>query len=150
MQVIAYRNKDGGISIINPGIKSTTSDGKVYFPIEDSIKFIPKGVESIIIDSSALPDYYFKDVWTIEGNCVVVDMVKAKELHLNKIRRARAKKFVEMGFPYKLYPSLEEAVIPQNVRDELQALRDIPQTINLSAGTPEELKAIWPESLIKF
>jgi len=44
--------------------------------------------------------------------------------------------------------SIVNTIIPEEKREILQALRDIPQNIDLdSAATPEQLKAIWPTEL---
>lgn len=55
------------------------------------------------------------------------------------IRIERNKKFIQLGFPYRLEPNLEMATIPKEIRDILQKLRDIPQTFS----NPDDI--IWPE-----
>lgn len=93
-------------------------------------------------------DTHFRDSWISENGAVKVCMNRAKVQHMKNVRSERAKKFIEMGFPYKLNEDLEAAIVPQETRDKLQALRDIPQTFDLSAATtPEELKALWPDEL---
>jgi len=92
----------------------------------------------------------FRNAWTDDFDTDTVDvcMIKAKDLHMTRVRKARDKKFIEMGFPYKLDSNLEAAIIPQDIRDKLKKLRDIPQKLDLSTvRTPEELDSVWPEGL---
>ena len=103
-----------------------------------------------LADSSKKPnDRYFRGAWTDKFNTdtIDIDMEKAPAIHMNYLRVLRQKKFVEMGFPYKLHPQLEN-LLSQDVKDSLQELRDIPQKYDLSvAKTPDELKLMIPDSL---
>lgn len=93
-------------------------------------------------------DKTFRDAWVLSGKEVYVDMEKARIIHMNDIRKLRTKKFIELGFPYKLNQKLEEAIISEEMRKQLQVLRDIPSTYKLDeAKTPEELKKLIPEEL---
>jgi hypothetical protein len=83
-------------------------------------------------------DRYFRDQWTASGKVISVDMEKAKEHHMGNIRAARDKKLKELDV---------ETLKGNDVQVEKQKLRDIPQTFDLSASTPDELKAMWPEEL---
>lgn len=145
-KVVVFKNTDGSCGVIHPSPKCGLTIEEV------ATKDVPKGLEYRIIDKSLLPqDRYFRNAWTDDNptDTVDIDMEKARSIHMDKIRKARDKKFKEMGFPVKLDTDLEAAVIPKQTRDKLQALRDIPQTLDLSvAQTPEELKAIMPEELL--
>jgi len=92
-------------------------------------------------------DYFF-DAWTWDDG-VTVDMAKAREIHLEHIRRARNKKLATLDIPFirALENSNSEEV--RRITAEKQSLRDIPQTLNLTIGirTPAQLKAIWPVEL---
>jgi len=112
-------------------------------------KDLPAGTEYKIINASELPqDRFYRDAWVYASDKVVVDLPKARNVHLNKIRARRNEKFIELGFPVKLDSSLEKAIIPEETRAILQALRDIPQVLDLSeVNTLEELTALWPEQL---
>lgn len=132
-------------------IKITKLVERVLTIEEIAKKDVPPGLPYRITTTDKIPqDRYFRAAWTDENPSETVDicMKKAKDIHMNFIRRARAKKFVEIGFPNKLNEELEKAVISQETRDKLQALRDIPINTDLSKATsPEELKNIWPEIL---
>lgn len=112
-------------------------------------KDIPAVHSSRIVEDTIFPeDKTFREAWTDDGEQIDTDMPRARVIHLENIRKAREEKFLEMGFPVQLDADLEAAVIPVETRATLETLRDIPQTFDLSgAGTPEELKALWPEEL---
>lgn len=144
---IVYKNLDGSIGIIIPSDKAL-----LEMTIEDiALKDVPDGLTYHITDVSNIPDdRTFREAWTDDnlGETVDVDMVKARVIQMDRIRALRAEKFIEMGFPTKLNSELEAATISQATRDALQALRDIPQTYDLSiATTPEELKYRIPDEV---
>lgn len=81
------------------------------------------------------PDRLFRDAWSLDAGTVKVNMPKARKIHMDRIRRARDKRLAE----------LDKRKYGTEYDGERQALRDLPQTMNLeTATTPEELKAIWP------
>ncbi len=81
---------------------------------------------------------------------IKVNMDKARAIHMDRIREARQIKFEELGFPKKINAEVEAVFVSEELRNQLQELRDIPQTFDLNqARTPEELKLLWPEQLIK-
>lgn len=87
----------------------------------------------------------FRDAFKIEGSSLVVDMEKARIIHMRRIKEMQQKKLTEMGFPQPLNPQIEAAIIDEATRNELQRLRDIPQSFDLStASTPEQLASLWP------
>lgn len=55
---------------------------------------------------------------------VDIDLAKAKEIQLTKMREERQKKFDELGFPIRLSPELEAAIVSQENKNKLKALRD--------------------------
>lgn len=123
-----------------------------FMTLEEIIeKDVPKNVEYRIVDISKIPsDRQFRNAWTddFDTDTVDVDMNKARDIHMNNIRAARSKKFIELGFPNKLNPELEKTIISEEIRETLQVLRDISQNLDLTiAETPEELSQIWPEEL---
>jgi len=88
-------------------------------------------------------DTYFRGALVDDGNAISIDMEKAKAIQMANIRVARNSQFIQLGFPTRLNPELEAAIISKPTQEALQALRDIPQTVNLSvATTPDELKII--------
>lgn len=113
-------------------------------------KDLPIGTIYKVVNRSELPDSYFFNAYNLVDNSVQIDMVKARIFHVNQMRAFRAVKFIELGFPIRLNPDLEKAVISQDTQNILKSLRDIPQTIASDvngAKSPEDLKKIWPDIL---
>lgn len=147
-QLIIFKNLDGSCGVIYPTPKSLLTNTIEQIAQKD----VPVGLSYRIASTDALPNNRdFRNAWTDDNptHTVDVDMGKARDIHMSNIRQAREKKFIELGFPHKLNPELEEAIISTETRAQLQVLRDIPQNLDLdTAATPDELKAIWPIELI--
>ena len=93
-------------------------------------------------------DRYFRNAWDHGGDRVTVNMDKAREIHLNRIRDARDKKLIDLDKETMKALGKKDDVFRAAVEAQKQVLRDIPQTIDLTvAKTPEELKALWPKEL---
>jgi len=89
-------------------------------------------------------DRYFRDALEDDGVGVVVNMDKARAVHLGRIRAIRNEELVkESGAKYRQPPEIEGLFTPER-QVLLQALRDIPTTLDLAVATPEQLKAVWP------
>lgn len=160
---IVFINPDNSIGIIHPTqnpsvikrVLQQDDDGNAseifierFITIDEvALRDVPEGTPYHVIEDSELPDdYTFRDAWTHDGQILSVDLERAKQIHLSRIRSARIAKFEELGFPLRLDADLEKSIIPQQTRDKLQTLRNIPQKLDLSAvSSPEELRAIWPE-----
>ena len=93
------------------------------------------------IERSDLPkDRDFRNAWCpCPEKKITVDMNKAKEIHMGKIRKARDVELKKLDI---------ETLKGKDVQSQKQVLRDLPQTFDLSqATTPDELKALWPKEL---
>ena len=95
-------------------------------------------------------DGYFHEAYDhSQEQGVFVDMEKAKVLHINKLREIRKQKFIDLGFPHKLNPQLEDAILDESIKSKLKELRDFPQNLDLSnVNDHNELKNIIPLCLI--
>jgi hypothetical protein len=92
------------------------------------------------IDEANIPqDKTFRDAWVAEGNKIGVDMEKAREVHLTRLRVRRDEKLAALDI---------ETMMGKDVQSEKQVLRDLPKTFDLSVfKTPDDLKSAWPEEL---
>jgi len=79
---------------------------------------------------------------------IVVNMEKAKVIQMDKIREMRNKELAKKDIEYMKALEADDGSHTA-VAAEKQALRDIPQTFDLTTDTAEELKAKWPEGLPK-
>ncbi len=139
MKRIVINNGDGTVGIMIPAPKELEK-----MSIEDiATKDVPNGLTYRITDTVNIPsDKIFREAWTDDNptETVDVDMPKAREIHMNKIRELRNKKLSELDI---------ETLRGNDVELEKQALRDIPQTLDLSIkSTPDELKLTMPPTLL--
>ena len=132
--LIALKKNDGSVSIMK-----VIKDG---VDIDEEVKKVPGLSDKVEswneIDESSVPkDRYFRNAWTHD---LSIDMDKAKSIHMDVIREKRDEKLKELDI---------ETLKGNDVQEEKQALRDLPQTFDLSkADTPEKLKKLWPKELI--
>ena len=76
-----------------------------------------------------------------------IDMAKAREIHKDKIRAARAEKFKELDIEFQ--KALETGASTTDIVSKKQALRDAPADSGIaSANTEAKLKAQWNTSIL--
>lgn len=151
-KIIYTRDEDGGVSVVIPVSKADLE--RVLGPLTDEQyeqyvweKSIPEdAITPTSIADSAIPaSREFREAWVQNGGVIDISMDIVIPIHMNRIREMIQKKFVEMGFPQRFNPQIEDAIVDEATRAELQRLRDIPQTLDLTvAKTPDEIKALWP------
>lgn len=113
-------------------------------------KDIPADKQSsaIIIDKSKVPNRKFRDAWKQESSSVVEDMTKAKAIHMDRIRVYRNTELDKEDINYQRAIEADDNDTKAAVATKKQALRNIPQTFDLSgASNGEELDALWPSEL---
>ena len=79
-----------------------------------------------------------------------VNMPKARAIHMDKIRAVRNRQLASLDVPFMQAGETGDVSELARIASEKQALRDIPQTLDLTTDTPEELKAIWPIELLEL
>ena len=76
-----------------------------------------------------------------------IDMAKAKEIHKNKIRQARAPKLAELDIEFQ--KALETGASTTDIVAKKQALRDAPADSGIAAASDEAaLKAQWKTDIL--
>jgi len=80
---------------------------------------------------------------------VVINMPKARGIQMDKIRVVRNAELVKKDLISLRAIEAGDTSAQATIATEKQALRDIPQTFDLTTDTPEELKEKWPEGLPK-
>lgn len=95
-------------------------------------------------DASSLTvpsDRTFRDAWQFNGNAVDVDMVAAKDIHKDNLRRERAPRLADLDVAYM--KALESGSGAADIAAQKQILRDITDDARIDAATtPDELKAL--------
>ena len=166
-KVIVIKTPDNGVVILHPASEMFNSNSRtratlreqgIDFANDDEVldwiinKDVPAGASYRITEITNLPsDRHFRAAWTDakRTKTVDVDMPKAREVHLNNLRRMREPKFTQLDRDYLRADERNDLTEKQRIAGLKQQLRDIPQTLDLSiAKTPEELKAIVPAILV--
>jgi hypothetical protein len=155
---IVYTRPDGGLSVLIPAPGflakfATDEEGLAALVAKD----VPPDASDVCqCDASEIPeDRTFREAWKRGLKPVEVDMLKAREIYMARIRAARNAKLQEMDNETARLDGLRKLGEATDAdlmahEQEKQHLRDIPQKLNLSqARTPEELKALWPSDLPK-
>lgn len=112
---------------------------------------VPEGIPWRVADRSVIPaDRTWREAWVDTGSAVVVDMPRARDLHLRRIRHARQAAFADLDREVNRY-LFSDRDRAQAAEGKRQHLRDLPQTLDLEAcRTPEELLATWPAELGEY
>lgn len=140
-QRIIYTTPDGGVAVVIPS-------GNL--PIDQVLaKDVPDGVTGLIVEAADIPsDRSFRNAWKRNGRKVEHDMTKAREIHRDRIREARAPKLAELDVAMQREqekPNPNTASITANK----QALRDAPAAAAIdAAATIDALKQTWDAALL--
>jgi hypothetical protein len=109
-----------------------------------------------VIDRSEMPDggvphhphAKWKAAWKFDGDKVAVDMPTAREVHRNRLRQARAPRFVEADNAVKIADDSRNSKARAAAGAYRQALRDVTADPAIeAAATVEELDRVWPACL---
>ena len=142
MKRFAYTRPDGGVSILLPLIKEKRQDEtEAEFIARVCARQIPADAADVTeMEEADIPkDRTFRDAFALNAGRIEVDMPKARTIHMNRIRQARDKELSRLDI---------EQLKGNDVAAAKQALRDLPQTFDLTvATTPDQLKALWPADL---
>lgn len=151
MKCIAYRRADGGsICIVRP-----CPDFAAEFECEghafDHVMFcdVPKdAMKVVVLDESDIPeDRTFRNAFDIAPDgSIIVDMPKARDIHRDRMRAARAPKLAALDV--EIIRALESGSGTSQIVVAKQSLRDVTKDPRIeAAGSPDELAAIWPDVL---
>ena len=152
---IIYTNPDDGmVIIIAPAYKSYQTDEETERKV--IAQSVPEGVSYRLVTESeyeaevaACSGRVFRDTWEdIEGT-IQVNMSKARDVQMDKIRDVRNKELVALDVPFMKALEAGDTDAQATLKAKKQELRDIPQTFDLTTDTPEQLKEKWPEGLPK-
>jgi len=76
-----------------------------------------------------------------------IDMAKARDIHKNKIRKARTPKLAELDIEFQ--KALETGSSTTDIINKKQALRDAPANSDIdSASDTDALKAQWQTDIL--
>lgn len=135
--------------VVSEKLGRTPSDAEVQAYMDQrNIKPLDASNPQTITASDIPADRTFREAWEHGGNKILVNMPRARDIHLGRIREARNKALADMDIETIKAMGQGDNKALVDVEAQKQVLRDIPQTIDLDqANTPEELRAIWPKEL---
>ncbi len=131
---------------------SVSDVGEIGFPaIEDEIAKMPFPSEIVSwhrIERTDLPsDESFRDAWTFNDG-VTVDMTRAREIHRNAIRAARAPLLAALDVQYQRADETGDDARKAELVVRKNALRNVTTDPAIEAAlTPADLNAVWPAAL---
>jgi hypothetical protein len=151
-----FKLNNGGIGI-KPNSKKLTVE-QVIEKLHQNPRWIAEGLRVVsfheipfeTIPQTAKQRYEgFRDAWTDLGPTgPVVDIPKARGIHMDRIRKAREPEFKRLDEAYLRADESGDSVSKRAIAAEKQKLRDLPQTFDLSTcTTAAELHALWPSIL---
>ncbi len=146
--MIIIKCDDGTVSILHP-TNPKADDVEVDLLIAKWESSGKKSVSWRRGTKSHIPtDRTFRNAWKDDSPRVSVDMVKARDIHMDRIRAKRDAKLAALDVDALKTLESGDATLIASVASKKQALRDIPQNFDLSkAKEPEALKKLWPTEL---
>jgi hypothetical protein len=137
MSFITYPQENGQVAVVSPNSE---------LPISEVIAgSIPANTPYKIVDSLEIEDSYFNAYEFNEDTGAEVNIEKAKQIHLDKFRAARAPKLASLDVQYMKAIEVEDSVAASAIAVAKQELRDI--TKLPLPNTLPEIKATWPDIL---
>lgn len=134
MPFIIYPQADNKLAVVIPA-----------GDVESCIKDVPEGVEYKIVESINIDDDYFNAYEFHADFETHVNIEKAKALHLDKFRAARAPKLSALDVAYACADEAGDVAKKAKIAAQKQALRDVTK-VQLPDSL-SELKAAWPNIL---
>jgi hypothetical protein len=131
---ITYPQPNGQVAVVIP-----TGD------VNAAIKDVPEGVEYKIVESVDIDNDYFNAYEFDAETGAKVNIEKAKAIHLDKFRAARAPKLAKLDIDFMKAVEVNDEVKKAEIIAAKQALRDVTLT-----PLPDDLagiKATWPDIL---
>jgi len=147
-ETILITRADGGVSVMQ-FIVHSEHDGVFREPSDANINAaIAKGGESVKswrrIQRDELPrSREYRDAWKDEGSAVGHDMVKARDIHRDKLRANRGPKLAALDVAYQRADESGDTAEKARIVLEKQRLRDLPADPRIEqAETIEQLSAV--------
>lgn len=150
---------DGGVAVIAFVTRSFRADGSLHWEREPTVEAIdaecaklsqvlPSPIVSwrIVADDAIPADRDYRNAWIDTGNAVGHHMPRARELHRDKLRRAREPRLAALDVEYQRADEREDRAEKRRLAALKQALRDAPADPRIDAATTiAQLRAITLE-----
>jgi hypothetical protein len=140
MKLITYP-QNSGVGVIIPSDPSLTIE-------EIAARDVPEGLPFLIVETLDVRDIYdgYLPAYDYDDEVgPVVNIERAKALHLDKFRAARAPKLASLDIAYMKAIEVEDSVAASAIAVQKQGLRDVTKTP--LPNTLPEIKEVWPDIL---
>lgn len=130
MKCLLIKRLDGGVSILTQETEALCLEHfekwktvQSAHELDESHRFIEYSEYELKANSTKAD---FRNAWcdVTEEPAIDIDLAKAKECQLEKLRVNRQQAFIDLGFPQKLSPEVEEAILSSETKEKLKTLRD--------------------------
>lgn len=144
---ILYTNAEGGTSIVTP------VEGAGLTLQEVIERSVPPGTSYIVVNDDDVPtDRTYRNAWTVNlaNGSIGHDMVKARNIHRNVMRKARKPILEDLDVRYMRADERRAAGLAgkASIATQRQALRDVTTDPAIEgASTVDQLKRVWPVAL---
>jgi len=135
LMFITYPQPNGQVAVVIP-----------CGDVNDAIKDVPEGVEYKIVNSVDIDNEYFNAYEFDAESGAKVNIEKAKEIHLDKFRAARAPKLAKLDIDFMKAVEANDEVKKTEIIAAKQALRDV--TLTTLPDDLAGIKATWPEIIL--
>lgn len=94
-------------------------------------------------------DRTFRGAWQFSGDVVEIDMVKARDIHRDKLRAERAPRLEALDTAWFRAAETADTAAQADIAAQKQALRDVTADARIDATiSPDELKALTLDALL--
>jgi hypothetical protein len=136
MKYIIYPLDNNTIGVLEPSLEISIE--------EAAEKGVPAGKPYGIIEDNEI-DLQFVGLYDYKDGKAVLDISKAKQVHIDKFRSARTPILAALDIEYLKADEQDNKELKKEIAAKKQALRDV-TSIELP-NTLEEIKSVWPEIL---
>lgn len=154
-----YTQTDGTIAVViavpkeqlGPPMRDYSDEEFEAWILKRSIPVDATNVNKMPEDWTPPEDRYFRNAWKQDegeqnfAKHIAIDMVKAREIQKNKIRKARTPLLEALDVDYQRADERADNKAKVEIANRKQLLRDATDDEHFAtARTPEELKKVWP------
>jgi hypothetical protein len=151
MKAIVYTRPDGVLMVMRPVI-NTFGEAEGFTEEQAEQRAWSKlPVDAInprfVVESEIPTDRTFRDAWADIATKISIDMTKARNIHLERIRIKRNAELSKLDIEAIKAQDMGDTEALTRIRARKQELRDLPATLApalANAVTTDELKAIQP------
>lgn len=119
-----------------------------HVDIKKELEKVQQEIDTGAYITDKLPESrLFRNAWCKCPNkkAMLVDNEKAKDIHIDRVRKVRNKKLEELDLEVLRYIRDEEKLV--EIDSKKQKLRDIPQELDLKDFDHKDPKKHWPKDL---